>query len=697
MVRVFFLFLFFFLTISSFASEHLPLPTPPTMESSPQSKEIKKIAKLLENPAEREKLIKSLKVLAAAQEAEENKKGGSLVSYFTPVIQFVMDSTATFLANLKKIPLIAGNLIDYFKVEKNRDGFWVALMWFPLLLMVGGLLEAVFIWCFKRRLEEIKQPSQVQELANNKSVYALMTLFLPFLCPLLALPLVVPNRAEGNWIMGLWLFLFAIRVFLLERKRLPVAPIPAGEATLRRKPFLIVLGGVGLWALFAMGMKISLDIKSYGEDFIFNLILLMSFPLFVLYFREWRVKKMPGYLEDSKTLSTVPHGISSLLNLIIRYFPWLFLFIGAPVIIDKVFMGGNLWKSYGLESVGSLGVLAVFLGGRRHIERLAHYKIPKIQAIKAQAFTSYVAPLQVSFLKALQWAWHFLFFAVLMALWNYCFSDFFIDIFSHPLTKTFTTVAMIWVIIYLLWLGLDFLVQFHTKPQNIKGKRREPTVFAKTFGPMLHSVGRWIMVLVTIFVTLESFGFDLKILVYIMSAFAFAISLGSQSLVKDIINGFFALIDGSFAVGDVVTVGAYTGTVESLSLRAITLRHNTGFLQTIPFSEVGSIINKSRNYNVVPIDVATSYKTKIGSVHEALTRAAEDMANDPVFGKMILEPLSVSGVDRFADNAVHVMASIKILPDPNNYFAREFNRRLKTHMDALKITPPIAFQEAWGK
>jgi small-conductance mechanosensitive channel len=189
----------------------------------------------------------------------------------------------------------------------------------------------------------------------------------------------------------------------------------------------------------------------------------------------------------------------------------------------------------------------------------------------------------------------------------------------------------------------------------------------------------------------------LKVLVYLMSAFALAISLGAQSLVKDVINGFFALVDGSFAVGDVVTVGTHTGTVESLSLRAIILRHRDGSLQTIPFSEVGNIINRSRDYTVVPIDIATSYKTKIGNVYEALSLAVADISKDPTFGKMILEPLKITGVDRFAENAVHVSASIKITPDPLNYFAREFNRCLKTHMETLKITPPIAFQEEWNK
>ncbi|MCE3231715.1 MAG: hypothetical protein K0R52_1643, partial [Alphaproteobacteria bacterium] len=234
----------------------------------------------------------------------------------------------------------------------------------------------------------------------------------------------------------------------------------------------------------------------------------------------------------------------------------------------------------------------------------------------------------------------------LMAVWNQFFSSLFVSIVSHPVIKTMAAIGLIWGMTYLAWLGLDAFVGFHTKPQTVKGKRREPTVFAKTFGPMLHSVARWVLVLVAVFATLESLGFDLKILVYLMSAFALAISLGAQSLVKDVINGFFALVDGSFAVGDVVTVGAHTGTVESLSLKAITLRHKNGYLQKIPFSEVGNVINQSRDYTVVPIDIAISYKTKIGSVYEALARAAKEITEDPVFGKMILEPLSFSGIDR---------------------------------------------------
>lgn len=701
MVRILLVLLFVLQAASSYASGSLVMSDAPILESSPKSKEIKKIVKLVEDPVERGKLLKTLKVLASAQEAEEKKRGGTLVAYLTPIIQYGMDSASAFFMNLKKIPGVANGVIDHFKIENNREDFWVALKWFPLLIIIGAILEGALTWFFQRRLITRQPLMEAEELIEKKSTYAYMTLFYPFLYTLLFLPIFVASPSIGNWIIGFWLTLFGFRIFLLERKMSHIASLSSSkkrqEMSSKGGAFLRVLGGVLLWAVLMSGFNIVLDIKSYGDDFVLNLILLMSFPLLVLYFREWRANEMSRHLVDSRSLATTPQQIAPLMNLFIRYLPWLLLLASIPLGIDKVFSEGNLWETYGPESIETLFVLITFLWGRRQMDVLAQYKIPKGKAPKVQAFTSYLSPLQTPFIRIVQWLLHLSFFVILIAIWNNFFSSLFVSIVSHPMTKTMTTIGMIWGIIYLIWLGLDFFVQFHTKPQTIKGKQREPTVFAKTFGPMLHSVARWIMVLVAFFVTLESFGFDLKILVYVMSAFALAISLGSQSLVKDIINGFFALVDGSFAVGDVVTIGAHTGTVEALSLRAITLRHRDGSLQTIPFSEVGNIINRSRDYMVVPIDVATSYKTKVSKVYEALTLAAEEMALEPTFGKMILEPLSFSGVDRFAENSVHVSASIKITPDPNNAFAREFNRRLKIHLDALGVAPPIAFQERWTK
>lgn|GEM_PF-1479775 len=679
---------------------------PPLVEASAQAKDIKKVAKLLENPEERAKLLETLKVLAAAQEAEEKKKGASLVSYITPVIQEIRDRTVSFLKELKKIPNVFKKFIGYTKVETNRGYIGTALLWFPLLLGVSFLFETLQVWFLKRWLRATNQAHMMihlkqsaQNLINSKSAYGFFTLFIPFLYSLLVFPLLAPNHDITNWLSGFLISWFIIRLFLLIKKPVPLINLldeSKQEISLRKRWLENIAAGFMMTLFLGTSFMVIVNPLAYGEGFLINILLFMAYPLLILYFLEWRTQERAGYIEDSKSLSTVPLKVAPFINFIIYSLPWFLIFMGVLLMIDRVFYEGSAWKNYAGESIASLLIFEGFLIGRRYINQLTSYRIQKFKAPRIQAFISYISPSLFAFSKGLQWVLYLSFLILLTVLWNSGFSSLFADLVSNSLIKTGVAIGLIWGITYLLWLGLDFFVQFRIKPQVIKGKKREPTIFAKTFGPMLQSVARWIMILIAILVTLESLGFDLKILVYLMSAFALAISLGAQNLVKDVINGFFALIDGSFAAGEVVTVGPHTGSVESLSLRALTLRHGDGSLQVIPFSEVGNIINRSRDYTIVPISVVTSYKTRIGKVYDALNKAAQEIGDDPIFGKMILEPLSISGIDRFAETAVYVSASIKIVPDPKNYFIREFNRRLKTHLDVLGIMPPIAFQEKWA-
>lgn len=696
MVRILFLLLLIIQAASCYASGSLVMPDQPVLESYPKSKEIKKVTKILEDPIEREKLIKTLKVLASTQEAEEKKAGGSLTAYFLPLIQMVKKGTSTFLENLQQIPIIIGDFIDYLKIEDNRQDLWKALLfWFPVFIGIEIILEKLWIWFLQLTYQARRNDKSVRVLMESKANYAGAKLVFPFLTPVLFLPLLTMNFNTKRWLIAFWILLYAFRIILLYRTELPTFISNSSLENVKTSKLSRITLYIFLLGLFLSGVVVSAWTLN-NDGLLLPSIFFLLYPYLILGVLEWQKVKMPGFLRDSKNLPTVPHQIAPIINIFIKWLPRVVLLVLLPLGIDKIFYDGHLWNQYTLETAGSLVLLMVFLIGRYLINFIAQYRL-SIEEKKSQTIPSYIAHIRLPLAKGIQWIWHISFFGILLGVWNYFFSSFFVNIISHPLTKIITTVGLIWGIIYLIWLALDFFVQFHTKPQLIKGKRREPTIFAKTFGPMLHSVAKWIMVLVAFFITLESFGFDLKILVYLMSAFAFAVSLGSQSLVKDIINGFFALVDGSFAVGEVVTVGTHTGAVESLSLRAITLRHTDGSLQTIPFSEVGNIINRSRGYSIVPIDVATSYKTKIGNVYEALSKAFNDMTEDPLFGKMIIEPLIVSGIDRFSDNSVHVSASIKIMSDPYRKFAQEFNRRLKIHLDAFKIAPPIAFQEMWNQ
>jgi small-conductance mechanosensitive channel len=696
MVRILLLLFIIFQAAISHASGPLAMPEQPILETVPKSKEIKKVTKLLEDPLEREKLIKTLKVLASAQEAEEKKSGGSLTAYFMPIVRMVNDVTSTFFMSLQQVSIKFTEFIDYLKSEQNRKDLWLALLlWFPIFIVVGSLLEKLCIWFIRVTYQTRKKKKKSLTVFESKWNYVGAKLVLPFIIPVLYTPLLPIDSLIKKWLIVFWVILYLVRITLQYKREVPILPISTSPEIINsisttRNSLFVLLSGI-----LVLGMGINVWDFIHNDGFLLPSVLFILFSYLALYLFEWQKGDMQNFLNDSRALPTVPHIIAPIINILIKWLPRAVLLAILPLGIDKILFEGSLWNQYTLETIGSLTILMVFLYGRFFIDSIAHLNLPGVSS-KIQIIPSYVAHLRLPLVKVIQWIWHIGFFGALLCIWNYCFSSIFINIIGHPITKTITTVGLIWGILYLLWLALDFFVQFHTKPQMIKGKKRVPTIFAKTFGPMFHSVAKWIMMIVAFFITLESFGFDLKVLVYLMSALAFAVSLGSQSLVKDLINGFFALIDGSFAVGEVVTVGAHTGTVESLSLRAITLRHIDGSLQTIPFSEVGNIINRSRDFSIVSIDVAVSYRTEIGSVYEALSLVYSEMVDDPTFGKMVIEPLSVTGIDHFSDKSVHVTGSIKIVPDPFKRFAQEFNRRLKIHLDDLGIAPPTAYQEPWN-
>ena len=167
------------------------------------------------------------------------------------------------------------------------------------------------------------------------------------------------------------------------------------------------------------------------------------------------------------------------------------------------------------------------------------------------------------------------------------------------------------------------------------------------------------------------------------------IGLGAQSLVKDIINGMFILAQDAVAVGDVVSVAGSTGLVEELSIRSIRLRALDGTVIFVPFSEISTVRNLTKEYSYALFDIGVSYREDVDEVVRIVTALAEELRADPEFGWRILEPIEVLGLDQFADSAVIIKARIKTRPIKQWDVLREFNRRLKRRFDELGVEIPF--------
>jgi moderate conductance mechanosensitive channel len=168
-----------------------------------------------------------------------------------------------------------------------------------------------------------------------------------------------------------------------------------------------------------------------------------------------------------------------------------------------------------------------------------------------------------------------------------------------------------------------------------------------------------------------------------------AIGFGAQTLVKDVISGFFLLLENQVRVGDVAVIGGTGGFVESITLRTITLRDMAGSVHIIPNGQVDKVTNMTRDFSFYVADIGVAYREDTDEVMPVIKAVGDELQKDPDFGPDILEPLEMIGVDKFDDSAVIIKCRIKTRPIKQWRVGREFNRRLKKAFDARGIEIPF--------
>jgi len=168
-----------------------------------------------------------------------------------------------------------------------------------------------------------------------------------------------------------------------------------------------------------------------------------------------------------------------------------------------------------------------------------------------------------------------------------------------------------------------------------------------------------------------------------------AVGFGSQTLVKDLINGLFILFEESIRVGDWATVGNQGGMVESVGLRTVKLRDMNGTVHVIPNSTIDSLSNYSKVFSRTVMDIGIAYREDVDEVMEILKELGEELQKDPEYGPSILEPLEIFGLDRFEDSAVVIRARFKTKPLKQWGVKREFYRRMKRVFDERGIEIPF--------
>lgn len=175
---------------------------------------------------------------------------------------------------------------------------------------------------------------------------------------------------------------------------------------------------------------------------------------------------------------------------------------------------------------------------------------------------------------------------------------------------------------------------------------------------------------------LARLGVDTTPLLAGAGIFGLALSFGSQALVRDIVSGLFYMADDAFRIGEYIEAGKLKGSVERISLRSVRLRHQNGQVHTIPFGQLGSVTNYSRDYVTMKFNLRLARDVDLERVRKTVKKIGQDFLEDPEFGREFLQPLKMQGVADIEENALVVRFKFTVRPGRPTYVQREAIKRM---------------------
>ena len=212
---------------------------------------------------------------------------------------------------------------------------------------------------------------------------------------------------------------------------------------------------------------------------------------------------------------------------------------------------------------------------------------------------------------------------------------------------------------------------------------------ARTLGSVINKVVTITLSGVALLMVLTAFGLDIAPVLTGAGILGLAVGFGAQTLVRDVISGFFLILEDQVRVGDVAAINGTAGLVEAINLRTIVLRDAEGTVHVFPNGSITTLANRSKDYSYYVIDLGISYREDPDRVAAVLRKIGEEMQADPAFGPWILEPVEILGVDAFRDWSVVLKMRIKTVPLKQWDVGREFRKRLRRRFEEEGIEIPF--------
>jgi small-conductance mechanosensitive channel len=233
---------------------------------------------------------------------------------------------------------------------------------------------------------------------------------------------------------------------------------------------------------------------------------------------------------------------------------------------------------------------------------------------------------------------------------------------------------------WVLWMLTDVVLPV----QNAKTRPFDPEAGSvvqagsrfTTMMPLLRGFTRAAIFVLVALIVLSSLGLDIGPLLAGAGVIGLALSFGSQALVRDIVSGIFFMLDDAFRVGEYIDTGKLKGTVEHLSLRSLQLRHQNGQLHTIPYGQLASVSNFSRDWATIKFNLRLVRDSDLELVRRTIKQIGQSMLQEPALKEELLAPLKLQGVADIVDNALVVRLKFTAKPNKPSWVQREAIKRI---------------------
>jgi small conductance mechanosensitive channel len=678
--------------------------------------EIDALVKTIEDPEQRAKLIEQLELLKAARAEEEpaplvtDGLGAKLLSALSEQIREI---TSGFRAAGKVILAAPAAIADL--VEKAGDPN-VRQRWLEMAAKLAVVLVCAFVgkWVAERAL---RRPSRLLEARQNDSLWVKIPMVLLRavleLLPIAAfagagygvLPFLEPRQATGTVALAVINAILVVQLVravatLVLAPQAPALRLPRISDETANYIFIWIarLTSVSIYGYFLAEASLLLGLPKSAYELLLRAVgLLVAGMIIVLILQnratvaEW----LRGRPQGSPAGAVIPQqdggaGLRALRRRVADVWHVLaIVYVVATYVVWALDIPGGF--EYLLRAtVMTAVVLAVLRGAIVAVRRIAargfslsnelRTRFPGLET-RANRYVQALDTLIEAVLYLLAALW-------LLEVWGIDAFGWLEGDFGRRLTGSALTIVVILILSALALEIIDALVERYLAPKDAFGRTVVRSARVRTLLPLIRNALRVLLAVMVTLIVLSELGINIAPLLAGAGVVGLAIGFGAQTLVKDVITGFFILAEDTVSVGDVVEIGGASGGVEAMTIRSIRLRDGNGSVHTIPFSVVTTIKNMTKDFAYAFFNVTVAYDSDIDEVLAAMREVAAELRQDDRYRYAILDELEVMGLDQFTETALILPARIKTQAGQQWTISRAFNRLLKQKFDERGIKMP---------